>query len=116
MLTSLVLGLGWLFVIFPIKFTEAETLTVQTMTTTQNELGEIISDWADDGTIKGEIWPLRGNAKNYEMGVTDLSTHKLFTQGTVKSNSRVIAANGIYRVGYVQDWKSHREAVLELIF
>jgi len=72
--------------------------------------------FADVGTIDGEIWPLRGNSKRYEMGTTELSTHKLFTQGTVKSNTRLVVTNGIYKVGYVQNLSSHSEAILELVF
>lgn len=86
------------------------------MKPTQNEMGEVISDWADSNVINGEIWPLQGNQKRNEMGVTEKSTHKLFTEDTVKSNTRLITDSGMYLVGYIQDWNSHREAILELIF
>ena len=99
-----------------VTFPEAKPITVQIMTSTQNELGEIIGDWADSSVINGEIWPLQGNQKRNEMGVTEKSTHKLFTEDAVKSNTRLIAVTGMYLVGYVQDWNSHREAILELIF
>lgn len=95
-------------------FREAKTLIVQILTTTKNEIGEEIPEWIDSGsTIQGEIQPLEGNQARGEMGVTENSTHKLFTTGTVESNTRLVDGADIYLVGYVADWGSHREAVLE---
>jgi len=98
-----------------VTFPEAKEITVQEMATTQNDMGEIIADWADSGFISGEIWPLKSNYKRNEMGVTELSTHKLFTSDAIKSNVRLITDSGIYLTGYIQDWGSHREVILELI-
>jgi len=91
-------------------------MTVQTMQTTQTEeIGEIIPDWVDDHIISGEIWPLQGNSKRNEMGVTEKSTHKLFTTDEITSNARIITTAGMYLAGYIQDWSSHKEVILELI-
>jgi len=99
------------YVIFP----ESKQMTVQKMGTIQNDMGEIIPDWIDDYIISGEIWPLQGNYKRNEMGVTEKSTHKLFTTDAVKSNTLLIADSGVYLTGYVQDWGTHREVILELV-
>ena len=94
-------------------FREAKTYNVRRLTTTTDELGGEIEAWEDSGTIDAEIWPLRGNQSRGEMGVTEKSTHKAFSLGTFESNTRLVDEVNTYLVGYVQDWVSHREAVLE---
>jgi len=105
-------------VIFKVTFPEAKEITVQEMTTIKNDMGEVIvEDWLDNGMpITGEIWPLKSNYEHNEMGVTANSTHKLFTTDAIKSNVRLIGINSnIYLTGYIQDWGSHKEVILELI-
>lgn len=107
--------------LFPIKFYNAETVTVQKMVPTQNELGEVIEDWQDIDTLEAEIWPLNssvtkyGNAVRGEMGVTEKSTHKAFSSGAFQSNTRLITPYGTFLVGYVQNWHGFYTAILELI-
>ncbi len=98
------------------RFREAKEVIVKRLVTTQDELGGDIEQWQAVGTIKAEIWPLRGNVTRGEMGVTDKSTHRAFASepGTFESNTRLIAADrNMYLVGYVQNWGSHLEAILE---
>ncbi|EIW20715.1 MULTISPECIES: hypothetical protein [Pelosinus] len=100
-----------------IRFREAKPGTVQTMNASQNEMGELVEVWETTGLVNAEIWPLRGNQSRGKMGVTDKSTHELFTADAVKSNTRVIQGlyNG-YLVGHVEDWDTHRTAILEKVF
>lgn len=87
------------------------------MNASQNEMGELVEVWETTGLVNAEIWPLRGNQSRGKMGVTDKSTHELFTADAVKSNTRVIQGlyNG-YLVGHVEDWDTHRTAILEKVF
>lgn len=87
------------------------------MVTEQNELGEMVESWKTTGLINAEIWPLRGNQSRGEMGVTEKSTHKAFAVDAVESNTRVIQGlyNG-YLVGHIEDWDTHRTAILEKVF
>jgi len=108
--------LGWLSVIFKIRFPESKEITVQLMTAVQNDMGEIIAeDWVDTGTIDGEIWALKNKSERSERGVTETSTHKLFTVDAIASNTRLITPNGMYLVGYINPLGSHNEAILELV-
>lgn len=95
------------------RFREAREVIAKRLVTTKDELNADIEDWQTVGTIQAEIWPLQGNQSRGEMGVTEESTHKLFTLGTVESNTRVVDGGAVYLVGYVQDWTSHREAILQ---
>ena len=101
------------------RLPEAKLCAVLRLVTTQDESGGDIEDWQPSGTtFKAEIWPLQGNQSRGEMGVTEKSTHKAFSAdpGAFESNTRLVDTNdNIYLVGYVQDWISHREAVLEYV-
>ncbi len=102
---------------YEIDFPEAKPATVQEMISIQNEMGEIISEsWEPIGEINAEIWPLRGNQSRGKMGVTDKSTHELFTSDTVKNNTRIVRGVETYLVGHVDDWDTHRTAILEKVF
>jgi hypothetical protein len=103
--------------LYEIDFPEAKPGTVQTMNASQNDMGELVEVWETTGLVNAEIWPLRGNQSRGKMGVTDKSTHELFTADAVKSNTRVIQGlyNG-YLVGHVEDWDTHRTAILEKVF
>lgn len=96
-------------------FREAKTCVIKRLVTTTDELGGEIEDWQAVGTIEAEIWPLQGNQSRGEMGVTEKSTHKAFSLGTFESNTRITDGANTYLVGYVQDWGSHKEAVLERV-
>ena len=99
-----------------LRFPGAITYTVKKLVITQDELAGEIEDWQDVGTIQAEIWPLQGNQTRGEMGVTEKSTHKAFSLGSFESNTRLVDSDGnTYLVGYIQDWVSHREAVLQYV-
>ena len=97
-----------------IKFPEAIDLQVYEAIEEQNEIGEITNTWELIGNIKAEIQPLTTNAKRGIMGITETSTHKLFSSDNLKANQKLLTPDGVFfLVQYVQDWKSHKEAVLE---
>ena len=100
-----------------IDFPEAKPVIVKEMVTVQNEMGEIISEsWEPIGEINAEIWPLRGNQSRGKMGVTDKSTHELFTADIVVSNTRIVrGVDETYLVGHIEDWDTHRTAILERV-
>ena len=85
-------------------------------------MGEIADDWADSGdlTVNGEIWALKGTSRygssHSEVGITEKSTHKLFTVDVVESNVRIFANGKTYLTGYQQSWGTHNEIILEQIF
>ena len=93
---------------------EAQTYTVKALTTTTDELGGQIETWAGTATIQAEVQPLSGSQVRNETGITDKSTHKAFTLDNIESNTRLVGAK-TYLVGYVADWGSHKEAVLEYV-
>ena len=98
------------------NFRESQQYTIKTLITTTDDLGGQIETWSGTDTIMAEIQPLSGNQVRNEMGVTEKSTHKAFTLGAIKSNTRLVGADGVtYLVGYVADWGSHKEAVLEYV-
>ena len=90
-----------------------KTATIKTLVASVDELGGVLESWAGQSTILAEIQPLTGDMTRGEMGVTEKSTHKLFTPGAVESNTRITQDGKTYLIGYVADWSSHREAVLE---
>jgi len=98
-----------------VTFPEAKPVNEMAMVTSQNEIGEILADWNIARTFNAEIWPLNGSNPRNEMGVTEKSTHKLFTSDIVKSNTRIVRGLETYLVGYVADWDSHRTAILEKV-
>ena len=93
---------------------EAQTYTVKVLTTVTDELGGQIETWAGTATIQAEVQPLSGNQVRNEMGVTEKSTHKAFSLGALQSNTRLVG-DKTYLVGYVADWGTHKEAVLEYV-
>lgn len=93
----------------------AKEYTVLTLTTTQNELGEEIPDWVESGSINTEIWPLNGKVTTGMVGVTEKSTHEAYSNDLLVKNTRLSNGSDIYLVGYIQDWGSHRQAILELV-
>ena len=97
-------------------FNEALTYTVKVLTVTTDELGGQIETWAGTATIQAEVQPLSGSQARNEMGVTEKSTHKAFSLEALQSNTRLVGTDGkTYLVGYVADWGTHREAVLEYV-
>ena len=101
--------------IVKIRFPEAIDIQIQESTATVNAIGEPIQNWIDIRTIKGEIQPLKIKSSRDLQGITETSTDRLFTSDIVKSNQRLITADAIYNVQTVQDWRTHKEAILELI-
>lgn len=102
---------------YVIDFPEAKPVIVQEMVVVQNEMGEIISEsWEQTGTINVEIWALRGNQTRGKMGVTEKSTHELFSADAVKSNTRIFDGVNTYLVGYTPPfWGTHYTAILEMV-
>ena len=96
------------------NFRESQQYTIKTLITTSDELGGQVETWSGTATIMAEIQPLSGDAMKKEMGVTEKSTHKAFTLDNIESNTRLVGAK-TYLVGYVADWGSHKEAVLEYV-
>lgn len=96
-----------------IRFPEAKPVTVKRLVVIHDELGGEIEDWQGTSVMQAEIWPLRGDFKRGEMGVTERSTHRAFSSEAFESNTRLVDDSCTYLVGYVQDWGSHREAILE---
>lgn len=105
---------AWCYrVIFRVSFPESREVTVQDYTTTQNELGEDVTEWTDIGTIKMEIWPLTVEQRRDLVGVIPTATHKGFTTGQISGNKRIVDGSNTYLTYMPQDWGSHREVVLE---
>lgn len=98
-----------------IRFREAVECAVLSIVTSENEIAEQIVDWQPNGTIMVEIWPLSGKQIRDLAGVTEQSTHLGLTTGFVQSNTRIVSDLDIYHVGYVADWGSHREMILEKV-
>ena len=100
-----------------LNFRDTKTYTVKTLTPTTDELGGQIEDWQGTATIQAEIQPLSGDATRKEMGVTERSTHKAFgASGAFTANTRLVDSKGnAYLVGYIADWGSHEEAILEKV-
>ena len=96
---------------------DTNVYTVKTLTTTTDELGGQVEDWQGAATINAEIQPLSGDATRKEMGVTERSTHKAFgASGAFTTNTRLVDSKGnAYLVGYIADWGSHEEAILEKV-
>ncbi|MDT8901166.1 hypothetical protein [Anaeroselena agilis] len=95
------------------RFPNSRALTVLDPVESTNEMQEIVVTYPGPGaTIQGEIWPLKVNASRGIMGVTDTSTHQLFTTGQVAQNQQVVDGAAAYLVQYVAEWGTHREAVL----
>ena len=96
---------------------DTNVYTVKVLTTTTDELGGQVEDWQGTATINAEIQPLSGDATRKEMGVTERSTHKAFAvSGAFTANTRLVDSKGnAYLVGYIADWGSHEEAILEKV-
>lgn len=97
---------------------EAQTVTVKKCVETKNSIGEKIPDWQSIGSIEAEIQPLSGEASRKEIGVTEKSTHRAFTvyPYSFTANTRLIdSKSNTYLVGYIADWSSHEEAILEKV-
>lgn len=95
---------------------DTNVYTVKTLTTTTDELGGQVELWEGTATINAEIQPLSGDATRKEMGVTERSTHKAFAvSGAFTANTRLVGSDGTYLVGYIADWGSHSEAILEKV-
>ena len=94
---------------------DTNVYTVKTLTTTTDELGGQVELWEGTATINAEIQPLSGDATRKEMGVTERSTHKAFGgSGAFTANTRLVG-DDTYLVGYIADWGSHEEAILEKV-
>jgi hypothetical protein len=87
----------------------------QTHTVTQNEIGEDVQTWVDGDTIKALVLPLAGKFSRDLPGVTDTSTHMCFTLSNLTSNERLVQNSTTYLIQHVEDWISHKQAVLELV-
>lgn len=98
-----------------ISFLEARPVMVQVMVTTQNELGEEIPDWHDDGQIMAEIWPLTASQRRDLAGVSPKSTHSMYSNAVIVANTRIVDGGEKYLVGAPQNWGTHWEAVLERV-
>lgn len=99
------------------NFRDVQTCTINVLATTTDELGGQVEDWQGTATISVEIQPLSGDAMKKEMGVTERSTHKAFgASGAFTANTRLVDSKGnAYLVGYIADWGSHEEAILEKV-
>ena len=99
------------------NFRESQQYTIKTLITTSDELGGQVETWSGSTTIMAEIQPLSGDATKKEMGVTERSTHKAFgASGAFTANTRLVDNKGnAYLVGYIADWGSHEEAILEKV-
>lgn len=106
----------WNYIMAKIRFTESIDITVQEPISTENEIGELVNEYQDLFSMTGEIQPLSSNASRGLMGVTDTSTHKLFAypNANIKSLQRIVTVDGDYIIQYVQNWGTHKEAILEL--
>ena len=99
-----------------IKFPDAKTIIVYNPVQTTNEIGETVNTYQNIGTIKAEIYPLTVNSTRGVMGITETSTHKLFTTDSIIANQKLQTPDGaFFIVQYVQDWDSHKEAVLQKV-
>lgn len=67
----------------------------------------------DISQIVVDIQPLSGSRVRELPGVTEKSTHRLFTMAELKVGNYILQGNKRYLIEYVQDWLDHREAILE---
>lgn len=99
-----------------IRLRETINVDINEAISIQNEIGETQNIYQYTKTIKMEIQPLKVKSNRDLQGITETSTHRGFSTDTIKSNQRLITAdNIIYNIQTVQDYKSHKEAILELI-
>lgn len=97
---------------------DAQTVTVKKCVETKNSIGEKIPDWQAISSIEAEIQPLSGETSRKEIGVTEKSTHRAFTvyPYSFTANTRLVDSRGnAYLIGYIADWGSHEEAILEKV-
>lgn len=96
-----------------LRLREAVSITVQTATTLENDLGETESVWTDVGTVLGEIQPLTATEQADIAGRIPTATHRLFTADEVTRGNRLVSGSKTYLVCIPQDWGTHLEVILE---
>ena len=66
--------------------------------------------------ILADIQPLSGSRVREMPGVTEKSTHRLFTASKIEAGNYIQQDEIKYLVEYVQNWATHYEAILERCF
>lgn len=89
---------------------------IQAQQTELNSYNEPVSTgFVDVGSVVADIQPLSGSRVREMPGVTEKSTHRLFTLSKLTAGNYISQGDERYLVEYVQDWQTHREAILEAV-
>jgi hypothetical protein len=99
------------------RFPEAVPVEIQQAVVVENGYGEpVFSGYETVGTINAEIWPLSGSRVSDLPGITEKSTHRLFSSDdfALEQGMYVLKGNKRYLVSYVADaWNTHLDCILE---
>ena len=101
------------------RLPEAKPVVLQQVETQKDDYNTPVAtgDYIILGAFDAEIWPLSGSYDRGMAGITENSTHKLFTAEMtvdIKPGLYVKDSKGdLYLIEYVEDWESPVTAILE---